>query len=172
MKIFKKIIVTAAILFGVMQPLFASTAFAQFTILPSAAGVSDEECKDKLWQWESRGGTSASQEATTSSGTSYTAVATFSQSEIDVILGCAIRTGKISLSMIPYFVKYFANFLLSIVGVICMLFIVIGGYWYIFGGLTDQKEKGKKFIGNALKGMVVAILSWVIVSVIINVITS
>ncbi len=88
------------------------------------------------------------------------------------LLGCAIKTGRISLQMIPYFISYISNFLLSIIGLISVLFIVLGGYFYIYGGLTDAKEKGKKYIYHALLGLAVASLSWIIVNVIMGVITS
>lgn len=93
-------------------------------------------------------------------------------SERDNLLGCAIKTGRISLNMLPYFVTYIANFLLSLAGIISVLFIVIGGYQYIYGGLIDQKEKGKKTILNAVAGLAVALLSWVVVQIIITAITS
>lgn len=88
------------------------------------------------------------------------------------LLGCAIKTGRVSLQMIPYFITYFSNFLLSLVGIIAVLFIVIGGYQYIRGGLTENKDKGKKTISHALMGMVVAILAWVIVNLVMGALTS
>jgi hypothetical protein len=88
------------------------------------------------------------------------------------ILGCAIKTGRVSLQMVPYFITYISNFLLSIVGLISMLFIVLGGYQYIAGGLTEQKEKGKQYIYHALLGMGIAIMAWVIVNMVITIITS
>lgn len=88
------------------------------------------------------------------------------------LLGCAIKTGRVTLAMIPYFITYITNFLLAIVGLICVLFIVIGGYSYIYGGLTEQKEKGKKTIYNALLGLSVSVLAWVIVNIIMAAVTS
>jgi len=88
------------------------------------------------------------------------------------LLGCAIKTGRISLNMLPYFIKYIADFALGLSGLIAVLFIVIGGYFYVWGGLTDNKEKGKKTIINALIGMSVAILSWTIVSLVLAVFTT
>jgi hypothetical protein len=87
------------------------------------------------------------------------------------ILGCAIKTGKVSLNMIPYFIRYVADFLLGLSGLISMLFVVVGGFMYVWGGLTDQKEKGKKTIMNALMGLGIAILSWSIIAMIIAAIT-
>ncbi|MBU0667918.1 pilin [Patescibacteria group bacterium] len=95
-----------------------------------------------------------------------------SKKSADPLLGCAIKTGRISLQMIPFFIKYIANYLLSIVGILAVLFIVIGGYMYIYGGLTENKDRGKKYIYHALLGMAIALLSWVIVTIIIAAVTS
>lgn len=93
-------------------------------------------------------------------------------SDREDLLGCAIKTGRISLQMIPYFISYISNFFLSLVGLICVLFIVLGGYQYIAGGLTEAKEKGKKYIYHALLGMAVATLSWIIVNLVMGALTS
>jgi len=90
----------------------------------------------------------------------------------DRLLGCAITSGRISLRMIPFFVTYIANFLLAMSGLIATLFVVVGGYYYIYGGLTDQKEKGKKTIINALWGISLASLSWVLINIILAALTS
>lgn len=92
--------------------------------------------------------------------------------KINDILACAVKEGKITLNMIPYFMKYIAEVILSMIGLIAVLFIVIGGYYYIWGGVTEEKEKGKKTIINALLGIIIATLSWVIVSAIIYAVTS
>ena len=57
------------------------------------------------------------------------------------MLGCGIKTGRISLAMIPYYIKYFINYLLSLIGIVSVFFIVLGGYFYIWGGLTEKGEK-------------------------------
>ena len=87
------------------------------------------------------------------------------------VLACGIQTGRISLPMVPYFIKYFSNYLLGLISLLSLLFVVMGGFLYTSGGMTDQKDKGKKFITNALTGMVVAFLAWSIVNVILSVIT-
>ncbi len=90
----------------------------------------------------------------------------------DKLLGCAIKTGKISLMMIPLFVTYFTNYLLSIVAIVCVLFVMLGGYFYIWGGLNDAKEKGKKFITNALTGLGIASVAWIVVNALMAIVTS
>lgn len=89
----------------------------------------------------------------------------------NALLGCAVKTGRVSLALIPYFITYIINFILALIGLICVLFIMIGGYYYVYGGLTDEKEKGKNFIKHALMGMGVALLSWTVVNIIIKAIT-
>jgi len=89
----------------------------------------------------------------------------------DVLLGCAIKTGRISLSMVPYFIQYISNYLLGMVGLVSLLFTVLGGFLYIAGGLNEQKDKGKKYITNALTGMGIAFLAWTIVNVIMAALT-
>lgn len=88
------------------------------------------------------------------------------------LLGCGIKTGRISLAMVPYFIKYFINYLLSIIGIVSVLFIVLGGYFYIWGGITEKKEKGKQFITHALMGLGIASLAWIIVNAVMAIFTS
>jgi len=65
--------------------------------------------------------------------------------------------------------KKIIDILLTIAGVIAVLFILIGGYWYITSaGNEEQAEKGKKALVNAIIGLVVVILSYVIVNVLAN----
>lgn len=87
------------------------------------------------------------------------------------VLGCAINTGRVSLTMVPYFIQYFSNYMLGMVSLIALLFVVLGGFLYSLGGLTEQKDKGKAYIRNALIGMVTAFLAWSIVNVILAAIT-
>jgi hypothetical protein len=59
--------------------------------------------------------------------------------------------------------------ILGIVGILAILFIVIGGYQYITsGGSDEQAEIGKKTLTNAIIGLIIVILSYSIVLVIIN----
>ncbi|MDP2624775.1 MAG: pilin [Candidatus Peregrinibacteria bacterium] len=86
-------------------------------------------------------------------------------------LGCAIKTGIIKLWMVPFFITFFANFFIGLSGIISLLFVVLGGFWYMTGGITDDKEKGKKTIMYALVGMSITLLAWIIVNVIMVQIT-
>ncbi|PIS32367.1 hypothetical protein COT40_00415 [Candidatus Peregrinibacteria bacterium CG08_land_8_20_14_0_20_41_10] len=88
--------------------------------------------------------------------------------------GQKIVCGQVALSDIPYYILWVANFMLGIIGTICVIMVIVGGYQYIFAGFNDAKKgAGKKTITNALVGLVIALLSWVIVNVIqVNIIAS
>src|SRR3989344_9230635 len=61
------------------------------------------------------------------------------------------------------------NIALAVVGIVAILFIVIGGFRYITSaGNEEAAESGKKMITNAIIGLVVVILSYVIIRVIMN----
>ncbi len=124
----------------------------QFSLLPQAAPGTD--CKSTIDSFEA-----------TPDQASYI------KGDRDNILGCGIQTGRISLFMVPYYISYIINFLLALSGLISVLFIVIGGYRYVVGGLIDEKEKGKNAIKNALMGMGLALLAWTIVTVIMSAVT-
>ncbi len=87
------------------------------------------------------------------------------------LLGCAVKSGRITLAMIPFFITYFSNFLLGMAGLISVLFVVLGGYRYVIGGLTEDKEKGKQTIMHALMGFGLSLLAWAIVNVVMGAVT-
>ena len=61
------------------------------------------------------------------------------------------------------------DILLILSGIIAVLFIIIGGFWYITSaGDSEQAEKGKTTLVNAIIGIVVVVLSFVIITVITN----
>jgi hypothetical protein len=156
MKRFLKIFLIAVFVFMAST----QTVYAQLTILPST-DLSEQQCIELLKLYET---------GTTGSVSDTAGIVGYGD-ETNDLLGCAIKTGRISLGMVPFFIKYIANFLIALIGLITVLFIIIGGYFYIYGGLTEQKEKGKNFIKHAILGMVIALLSWVAVNVIISLVT-
>lgn len=61
------------------------------------------------------------------------------------------------------------NVLLAVAGLVAVVFLIIGGFRYITaGGNEEAAEAGKKTIVNAIIGIVVIILSFVIVRVVSN----
>ena len=76
-----------------------------------------------------------------------------------------IRSGNIHLTDLPAFIAKFIDFGIIMAGSICLLFLVIGGYRYIVGGIVQsQREQGKQTIMYALIGLIVSLLSWAIVN--------
>ncbi len=79
------------------------------------------------------------------------------------------NTGLPEDSNISNFILRIINILLAIVGLIAVLFLIIGGFRYITaGGNEETAESGKKTIINAIIGIIIVILSFVIVRVIAN----
>lgn len=65
------------------------------------------------------------------------------------------------------------NWMLGLAGVIAVMFLIIGGFWYITSaGNEETAEKGKGTAINAIIGLVIIILSYVIVSVVSNMVTN
>ena len=79
-------------------------------------------------------------------------------------LAKSFRTGKFELWQLGDYVQYLIEVLIFFAGGISVLFIVIGGYKYMIGSVSDDKEAGKKTIMYALGGFVVAVLAWTIVN--------
>lgn len=59
--------------------------------------------------------------------------------------------------------------MLSLAGIVAVLYVIIGGFWYITAaGNEEQAEKGKNTLLNAVIGIVVIVLSYVIINVVSN----
>jgi hypothetical protein len=74
------------------------------------------------------------------------------------------RTGEFEIYDLPEYITYLVEFLIYIAGGIAVLFVVIGGYKYMIGGMSDDKEAGKKTIFYALGGFATSVLAWTIVN--------
>lgn len=93
------------------------------------------------------------------------------EDSINFFFGCAIKSGYIKFWMIPYFIKYILEYLIGIAGLLSVLMIIVGAYYYIWGGVVEDKEKGKKVIIYAVGGLIVTSLSWILVNIILLAIT-
>ena len=94
------------------------------------------------------------------------------KADIEAILGCAMKTGNVQFWMIPYFIVFALEFIIELIGLIVVLMIVVGAYYYIAGGITEDKEKGKNIITHALGGFALALSAWIIVNIILLALTS
>lgn len=64
---------------------------------------------------------------------------------------------------------YTVNLLLSVIAVISVLFVVIGGFRYVTSnGNEEAASKGRQTITNAVIGLVIAMLSYTIIRVSVN----
>lgn len=78
-------------------------------------------------------------------------------------------TGLPNDTSLSGFIMKIINIALTIAGLIAVLFLIIGGFRYITSaGNEETAEQAKKIITNAIIGIVVIILSFVIVRVISN----
>ena len=59
--------------------------------------------------------------------------------------------------------------MLTFAGIVAVFFIILGGYYYMTaGGNGDQATKGKQTVFNAVIGLIIIILAYLIVQVVIN----
>lgn len=87
------------------------------------------------------------------------------------ILACAIKTGDIKMWMIPYYIRYILEFVIGLAGLVAVGAVVFGGYLYLFGGISSDKDKGKNAIKNGLIGLVLIFSAWGLVNVLIALVT-
>ncbi len=90
----------------------------------------------------------------------------------DICIGLAdmIRSGNIHLRNLPCFIKFFSQTLIGIAGSLSVIFVMVGGYWYVMGKDAD-KDSAKKTITYALIGLAVALLAWIITDLALQVAT-
>jgi len=92
--------------------------------------------------------------------------------EGQVILACGIKTGQMGLWMVPFYMRYMLEFIIQISGLACVAATVYGGFLYMFAGISEDKEKGKKAITYGIIGMIITFLAWAIVNIFIILLTS
>ena len=83
-------------------------------------------------------------------------------------------TGNISsVTSLSQLLPMIIQLLLGIAGGVAVIFVIIGGYQYITsGGNEESAEKGRKTLTNAVIGVVVIILSYAIITVIANLVST
>ncbi len=98
--------------------------------------------------------------------------ATYAINARETALSCGIKTGRIDMWLIPYYLVRVIDFGLLLAGLLSVLFIIIGGYHFIIGSYTDDKEKGKKTIMYALGGLILCLLAYTVVNLLLLFVTS
>lgn len=159
---------TRKIFIGFLLAIFCSSLFFAPVVSAQILPKSEEgfECKDKETKKLKEDVNAAFQ------GIEAFREAIKDGKNLDNLLGCAVKTGKIRLFMMPFFITYLVEFLLQIAGLIAVLFIVYGGFKYVTGGLIEDKESGKKAVIHAIIGLVVALSAWIVVNFIQMALTS
>jgi len=77
-----------------------------------------------------------------------------------------IHCGSVSLNDFPELLVYLIQWVLTLAGSIAVIMIMVGAFQYMFGGLTDDKERGKKTLIYAIGGLIVAFMAWWIVELV------
>ncbi len=81
--------------------------------------------------------------------------------------------GVASKKTLAELVSEVLKILLTLSGVVAVVFIVLGGFRYMTAnGNEEQAEKGRKSLINAIIGLAIIILAYTLVSVIVNGLTS
>jgi len=87
------------------------------------------------------------------------------------IPGCDFVTGKLTAQCIPQFIGHLIAFAFGMVGAFFLINAMIGGYQIAIGAATGDKEAGKRRLFNAVIGLIVCILAYVILNLFITVVT-
>ena len=76
-------------------------------------------------------------------------------------IGTKIKCGTVGLTDFMSFIIRLLDFIVSFAGVaVGVIMIIISGYQYIYGGLFEDKEKGKETIKFVLQGAFLILISW------------
>lgn len=74
-------------------------------------------------------------------------------------------TGNSVQSVLTYLTYAF----LGLASTVSMLYLIYGGYMYLTAGVNaDQATQARKIIKNSLIGLIVMILSYIIITVVVN----
>lgn len=74
-----------------------------------------------------------------------------------------------NFNSVPQFLAFVVQILLFLSGGVAVLFVIIGGFQYILSaGNQETATKGKKTVVNAIIGIVLIVLSYLIINVIVN----
>lgn len=84
----------------------------------------------------------------------------------------AFKTGDFTTELIIKFGLHIIQLLIEIAGVVAIILVMIGGYRYVIGSFSEEKEGGKNTITYALIGFATCILAWVIVDLVITFLTT
>ena len=97
----------------------------------------------------------------------------FIPSDISNPLYQAFKTWEFSFTHIWNYIVYLIDLLTEIGVIVSLIFVMIGWFWYLLATFQDSAaESAKKTITNALTGLAISSLAWIIVEFVILLITS
>ena len=77
-----------------------------------------------------------------------------------------IKTGKVSFADIFIIIVKMIDLVTKLAGTIAVLFLIYGGYQYMIGSISDDKEGAKKTIQYAIMGLIVTFMAYLIVNLV------
>lgn len=81
-------------------------------------------------------------------------------------LGGRIQDGTVTLNDIPLVIIYLIDLLTKIAGTIAVIYLLIGGFRLMLSELLEEREGAKNTIKNALLGLTITFMAWVIVNLV------
>ena len=98
----------------------------------------------------------------------------FVGAQLNKNLPCDPSTGlNCQATSVNGLIRLVINWLLGIAFAVAVLFLIIGGFWYITSaGNEETAEKGKGTAINAVIGIIIIIMSYVIINVISNLVSN
>ena len=87
-------------------------------------------------------------------------------SEATKKLSKRIKNGQVDIGDIIIIITKTIDFITKIAGTIAVLFLIYGGYQYMLGSISDDKEGAKKTIQYAIMGLIVTFMAYLIVNLV------
>ncbi len=87
-------------------------------------------------------------------------------------IGIKIKCGRVELTDLPKQIVYWITLVLKLLPSVGVIMMLVGGFFYLYGAASDDKEKGKNAIMYVIIGLVVALASWWIVDLLQQWLTS
>lgn len=84
-------------------------------------------------------------------------------------VGTGIYNGAPPQEQLPKIIGNIINVVLTFLGVVLVIFIIMGGFYYMTAGGDDTKvDKGKKYIINGIIGLVIILLAYAITNFVVS----
>ncbi len=85
-----------------------------------------------------------------------------------VVPNCNFLNGDLHYHCVPIYVAYLIRLLFGLMGTICLFMIIWAGFEWAFSGLQNDTQAPKTRIRNAIMGLVLCTLSYLLVDTVIS----